>query len=359
MMHPVACSCSSITLTIISIISLTWIQVPILVSGNNKLVPSPYDCLSDGYFCFEVSGGADRYSYKVDPNDPDVLFSLSAARSRQCGEYCSHTWNMSMSDIIDEASVFLRFQQQHESQPYLSIGVRKLESVNMVMVNFYERIDDPADIRGYHWQELDGNKVWSMFSDLVMEGHSCQFTTRQLMDQKLGLESRNLTIHFLMEITKINGQPHQQKIDFTTSDGARYLFGDKTALREHYDQLEARRTTTTSTTTTTSASTITQETAVTAVEDETTTPVREVTDGGSKIDHGHVSQEPQAVKPADQADDGGRHKMHEPSGHREEGTRGRPAFPIIVVSLFAAGILLLAVIILAFYKYKNSSPSTR
>ena len=103
-----------------------------------------------------------------------------------------------------------------------------------VIFNFYRWQND-------NWFELAKQEMWNRFHQLDMDNHSFKYETTELLDQELGLEAKNLTIHFTMYVEKVNGTVFKKKIDFATTDGARRIFGDKSALRAKYEMEEPRR----------------------------------------------------------------------------------------------------------------------
>lgn len=206
-----------------------------MCASCNKLVPSPDHCLNDGYFCFEVkipaATGKHEYSYQVWPDDPDLLFSIYGVRTSRRGDYCTHAWNMSLDHTIDEAVVYLQFRQMNERHPVIAIEVKKMVE-QPVIFNFWRFVNDK-------WLELARKDMWDRFHGLEMDVHSFKFETTELLDQELGLESKQLVINFNMNVTKVNMTDFGKKIKFTTeSDGARYIFGEKSALRPVYQRDE-------------------------------------------------------------------------------------------------------------------------
>ena len=202
---------------------------PLVLGQGPPPTPSQDQCLEDGYFCFEVSHGP-KYTYRIRPDDERAVFRAYAVRNGpKTGTYASHKWDVSFETDINEADATLWFNQvdQAEAGPGIKLQLSKLEE------------DKPSfkilELQGSSYVSLPSNRRGEFFNDLLRSDHSVSFTTTDRFDERVGLENKNMTIGFNMNIKMVKGQPSTETLDFTTPDTHVYL-GDNPEIRAYRDK---------------------------------------------------------------------------------------------------------------------------
>ena len=188
--------------------------------------PSGDQCLTEGYFCFEVTKGP-RYSYRIHPDEERVLFSMYAIRITNS----TFAWNMSLHESIDDGHASILFLQQGQEQPSLKLEVNKQEGDKLVF-KLYEWLGEKD------WNQISIHRRAELYHDLVKQDHSVRFNTTPKFDELLGLESKNLTIGIQIKTDLVSGESAKELIEFSTQDG-HYFFQDKPEIREYRGEEKA------------------------------------------------------------------------------------------------------------------------
>lgn len=225
----------SILLLLLTVVSLTWSE-PV----DSGLPPTGDQCLTEGYFCFEVLKGP-QYSYRIRQDDERVFYSLFATRvSGDNGTFASHTWNISLLESIDTGTAGLFFQEPDKDHPVIMLEVSKQQQEDSVSFKMYEWKED-VPVGQDNWKFVVTKMSKDYYRTPVQRDlHSVKFTTTPKVDEMIGLSSKNLTIGFKMSVDQIGGESSTDSFDFGTHDG-HYFFDDKPEIREYREKRRQAR----------------------------------------------------------------------------------------------------------------------
>lgn len=204
---------------------------PAVVSTTG--VPTKDECTMDGIFCFEALR-EHKYSYKVKQDDERVLFTMYARRQNNSGsaDYTGHKWNIGLLPGIDVATATLEFLPTDGAPgatSELQFHVVKMDEFP-VTFSLKKKSGDSWSVIG----KSQRNEYYTVAAE-DKKDHEVTFTTTKKVGDLLGLEEKNVTIHFKIDIQQISGNAADDHLEIMTED-AHVIFKDKPEIREYREK---------------------------------------------------------------------------------------------------------------------------